>query len=134
MRLVLDASVAIAASRPTEPSSATARARIGRALRSQDELVVPSLFGIEIAGALARRGEPEDKIRDYVARLTSPPHEVIPLGSARARRALNVALAGQLRGADAVYVWLACSRRLPLCTLDGEMAERATAFCKVVSP
>jgi predicted nucleic acid-binding protein len=107
---------------------------VGRALRRQDELIVPSLFGVEVAGALSRRGEPEDKIRDYIARLTSAPHEVIPLGVARARRATDVALAGRLRSADAVYVWLASSRNLPLCTLDEEMAERAAAFCKVVSP
>jgi hypothetical protein len=51
MRLVHDASVAIAASRAHEPSSAAARARVGRAIRRHDELVVPSLFGIEVAGA-----------------------------------------------------------------------------------
>jgi predicted nucleic acid-binding protein len=134
MRLVLDASVAIAASRTHEPSSAAARARVGRALRRQDELVVPVLFGMEIAGALSRHGEPPDEIRDYVARLTSAPHEVVPLGVARARRALDVALTGRLRGADAAYVWLASSRRLPLCTLDDEMAERAAASCKVIAP
>jgi predicted nucleic acid-binding protein len=54
---------------------------------------------------------------------------VIPLGVARANRAIDVALAGRLRVADAVYVWLASSRGLPLCTLDLEMAERASAFC-----
>jgi predicted nucleic acid-binding protein len=134
MRLVLDASVAIAAARTSEPSAAAARARVGRALRSHDELVVPSLFGIEVAGALSRHREPEKKIRDYVARLTASPHEVVPLGAARARRAMEVALAGRLRGADAVYVWLASSRGLPLCTLDQEMAERAAAFCNVVAP
>lgn len=134
MRLVLDASVAIAAARTNEPSAAAARARVGRALRGQDELVVPSLFGIEVAGALARHGEAEDKTREYVARLTSAPHDVVPLGTARARRAMDVALAGRLRGADAVYVWLASSRGLPLCTLDHEMAERAAPFCRVVAP
>jgi len=134
MRLVMDASVAIAASRIHEPSSAAARARIGRALRRQDELVMPALFSVEVAGALSRRGEPEDKIRDYVLRLTSGPHQVIPLGVAKARRAMDVALTGRLRGADAVYVWLASSRGLPLCTLDHELAERAEAFCKVIAP
>jgi len=86
MRLVLDASVAIAAARTHEPSSAAARARVGRALRRHDELVVPAIFGVEVAGALSRHGEPEDTIRDYVARLTSAPNEVIPLGAARAPR------------------------------------------------
>jgi predicted nucleic acid-binding protein len=134
MRLVLDASVAIAASRTHEPSSASARARVGRALRRFDDLVLPTLFGVEVAGALSRHGEPEGKIRDYIARLTSTPHEVIPFGVARTRRAMDVAIARRLRGADAVYVWLASSRRLPLCTLDQEMAECAGAFCTVIGP
>jgi predicted nucleic acid-binding protein len=85
MRLVLDASVAIAASRPHEPSSAFARARVGRALRRFDELVLPTLFGVEVAGALSRHGEPEGKIPDYIARLTSTPHEVIPVRRRPAR-------------------------------------------------
>lgn len=134
MRLVLDASVVIAAVRSVEPSFASARARINRALRGDDELVVPTLLGVEVAASLARVGEPDAKIRELVGRLTSSPHQLIPLGTGRARRAMDVAMAGKLRGADAVYVWLASARRIALCTLDGEMAERAAAFCKVIAP
>jgi predicted nucleic acid-binding protein len=134
MRLVLDASVAIAATRPNEPSFAAARARINRALRGEDELVLPALFGIEVAGALSRVGEPDPKIRDLVDRLTSPPHDVVVLGASRSRRIMDVAMVGKLRATDATYVWLASSRRLALCTLDSEMASRAAALCKVIAP
>ena len=61
-------------------------------------------------------------------------HEVVPLGISRARRAMDIAVKGRLGGADAVYVRLASSRHLPLCTLDDAMAERAEAFCKVLAP
>jgi predicted nucleic acid-binding protein len=134
MRLVLDASVVVAAVRGVEPSFAAARARVNRALRGDDELVVPTLLGVEVAASLARVGEPIPKIRELVARLTSTPHHVVPLGTGRARRAMDVAMAGQLRGADAVYVWLASARRIALCTLDAEMATRGPAFCKVIAP
>jgi predicted nucleic acid-binding protein len=134
MRLVLDASVVIAATRSREPSFGAARARIDRALRGDDELVVPSLFGIEVADALARVGEPEPKIRDLIDRLTAPPHDVVTLGASRARRVVDIVISCKLRGADATYVWLASSRRLPLCTLDPDMASRAAAFCNVIPP
>ena len=134
MRLVLDASVAIAAARGSEPSFHSARARINRALRGDDELVIPALFGVEVAGALARAGEAESKILNLVERLMSSPHEVVTMGASRARRAVDLAIRAKLRGADATYVFLASSRRLPICTLDREMAVRAAAYCKVMVP
>jgi predicted nucleic acid-binding protein len=134
MRLVLDASVVVAAVRHVEPSFAAARATVNRALRGDDELVVPTLLAVEVAASLARVGEPAPKIRELVAHLTSSPHQSVPLGPGRAKRAMELAIAGKLRGADAVYVWLASSRRIALCTLDAAMAERAAAFCKVIGP
>jgi len=134
LRLVLDASVVVAAIRAGEPSFAVARRRVDRALCGLDELVSPPLLGIEVAAVLARAKEPEAKIRELIERLTSPPHLVVPLGPARAARVVDIALSGQFRGADVTYVWLAYARRLPLCTLDHEMSERARAFCKVMAP
>jgi predicted nucleic acid-binding protein len=80
MRLVIDASVAIAAMRPAEPDHVAARARVERALRGHDELVEPAIFGVEVAGALARRGTREQDIRDLVLALTRPPHKVVTIG------------------------------------------------------
>jgi predicted nucleic acid-binding protein len=58
MRLVLDASVAVAAARPNEPSHAASRARIERVLAGSDEIVVPAIFPIEVGASLARVGDP----------------------------------------------------------------------------
>jgi predicted nucleic acid-binding protein len=55
MRLVLDASVAVAAARVGEPAHDAARARLTRILRGADEIVVPTLFSVEVTAAL--RGE-----------------------------------------------------------------------------
>jgi predicted nucleic acid-binding protein len=58
VRLVLDASVAVAAARPSEPFHAISRARVARVLAGDDEIVVPAIFPIEVGASLARVGEP----------------------------------------------------------------------------
>lgn len=134
MKLVLDASVAVASIRPGEPDYAQARARLDRALQCLDVLIQPSTFRIEVAGALARRGLEVQQIRRLIDPLCACPHEIVTLGPKRAALAEELAIKARLRGPDALYVWLASSRGLPLCTLDRKMAERAKAFCTIVAP
>jgi len=55
---VLDASVAVASLRPNEPGHTAAKKRLGVLLTGSDTLVVPAIFGIEVASALARVGFP----------------------------------------------------------------------------
>lgn len=128
MRLVLDASVAVAAARSHEASHAAARARVVRALSGKDDVVVPSIFPIEVGSALARVGEPTGAIRAYVNALLAVV-EVTTIGPRSARQILDIAMSSKLRAADAVFVWLAARRSVPVCTLDQEMAARGAAFC-----
>ncbi len=99
-----------------EPSWTVVRGRVGHALRRRDELVVPTLFGFEVSGALARRGEPADRIRD----LRRTPHVGPPPGDpVRSRRRAPRRRCRDRRGSPrghAVYVWLASARGLPLRT------------------
>lgn len=134
MKLVLDASVAVAAARPNEPSHAPSRARIARVLAGHDEMVVPVLFPIEVGAALARVGEPQAAVVAYAEMLMSVAVKVATIGPARAATIRNMAIASRLRAADATYVWLAATEALPLCTLDKEMAQRGAAFCQIVVP
>jgi predicted nucleic acid-binding protein len=134
MRLVLDASVVIAATRPSEPSYGAARARLERALRGADTLVLPSVFVVEVSGALARQGRSRADIRRLIEVLTRPPHEVMPIGLIRARAASAIAIANRLRGPDALYVWLANREQVALCTLDKEIFARAAGRCQLVAP
>lgn len=134
MTLVLDASVAVAAARPREPSHAAARARVSKILRGDETMLVPTLFSIEVAAALARVGEPLPAIRAYVDALLAVAARVAPLGPRSAAQARETAMRWQFRAADAVYVWLAASRAVPLCTLDREMARRAGGACAVIGP
>ena len=85
-------------------------------------------------GTLARRGRQKHEIRRLLDPLCRPPHAVVTIGPKRASAAETCAIEARLRGADALYVWLASSRGLSLRTLDQEMAERAAAFCKVIAP
>ena len=134
MRLVLDASVAIAAQRSTEPSYTASRARLVRVLTGADSVVVPSFFMVEVSGALSRLGFDASGIHRFVDRLTAPPHEIVTVGPKSAHAARTVAIRGKLRGPDALYVWLARRESIPLCTLDREIITRGASFCQIVSP
>jgi predicted nucleic acid-binding protein len=134
MRLVLDASVAIASLRPSEPDYAAARARVRRIVNGDDVAVVPSLFISEVAGALVRLGFDPTTVDAFVAALTAAPNEVVTIGPKRAHAAARVAVATKLRGADAMYVWLAAREAVPVCTLDREILARGGAACQVQRP
>jgi predicted nucleic acid-binding protein len=134
MRIVLDASVAVAAVSPSEARYRAARRRIERCHRGDDVIVVPSFFLVEVSGALARRGAPAQDIRSFVDALTASPHEVVTVGPRAARAARAIAIVAKLRGPDALYVWLARREAIALCTLDTEMSRRATGRCTLVPP
>jgi predicted nucleic acid-binding protein len=134
VRIVLDASVAVAAQRPTEPAYAASRARLVRFLTGADTVLVPSFFIVEVGGALSRLGFDGRGIRRLVNGLTAPPHEVITMGPKNARTARSIAIRGKLRGPDALYVWLAGREKAPLCTLDTEIFTRGARFCQVIAP
>lgn len=135
MKLVLDASVAVAAVRPNEPDHLRARARVDAILTGRDELVVPAIFPIEVTSALARRAAwPQPQIAAYVARLLAPPCRVVTIGMRSASAASQLAAATRLRAADAVYVWLASKEAVLLVSSDAEILQRGAAVCQVQAP
>lgn len=134
MRLVLDASVAIASVRPHEPAFAAAHSRIMRCHAGDDVIVVPSFFVVEVSGALARRGIPKRDIEALLDNLTQSPHQVVTVGPRAARSARTIAIASKLRGPDALYVWLAKREGIALCTLDQELAARGAQFARMIPP
>ena len=133
MILVLDASVAVAAARPGEPAHTASRARVRRVLTGVDEIVVPSIFSIEVGASLARAGEPIDTIRSYVDALLART-TVVPLGARAARAAREIAMRCRLRAAGGLYVWVASREGLPLCSLDDELSVHAGDVCTVMRP
>lgn len=133
MRICLDASVAVAAHRATEPSHAASRARLDRVLAGTDEIVVPALFPIEVAAALSRNGIDAKVVVAYVGALLAHT-ELVTIGPKRAPLIQAVAMATKLRAADATYAWVACKERVPLVTLDGEVLKRAASVCAIAAP
>lgn len=110
-----------------------ARGRVVGVLSGGDEIVVPTLFAVEVAASLARIGVRLSAIRSYVDRLLDGAR-VIPLGPRAARQARETAMRWKLRAADAIYVWVAERENLPLCSLDRELGRRAAGACTVIGP
>lgn len=134
MRVVLDASVAVAAAHPSEPTHRASWARVLRVLNGIDEMVVPALFRVEVAAALARTGSPAAVIDRFLAPLLRPPTRLVTIGRRAVRQIERVAVALRLRAADASYVWVAMRDGAPLVTSDKEVLARAAAACSVTPP
>lgn len=134
MKYVLDASVAVAAIRNTEPQHAEALRRCMPLFAGRDEIVVPVVFDVEVVSALVRRGIAPARValffeRHFVSRT------VVTIGPRAARAIRNVVGLTRLRAADALYVWLAIREGLPLVTVDREVLDRGPlAGATVVTP
>ena len=90
----------------------------------RDEIVVPAIFDIEVVAALVRRGGAPDSIdkffeKHFVSRT------LVTIGPRAARAVRAVAAVTRLRAADALYVWVALRKGLPLVTADREVLLRA---------
>ena len=133
MKYVLDASVAVASLRPNEPLHGAAVAFLSPLLRGHDAIVVPAIFRIEVASALARAGFTPVQVDRFVDRFLANA-AVVTIGPKRARRIQRVAVATRLRAADSTHVWLAEREGIPLVTADQEIHQRATARCQVMGP
>ncbi len=133
MRYVLDASVAVASLRANEPTHAASVAYLSPLLRGLDAIVVPTLFRIEVAAALARAGLKPVQIGRFVSAFLAHA-TVVTIGPRRAREIQSLAVSTRLRAADAIYVWLAETEGLPLVTVDTEVHQRGAARCQVVAP
>jgi predicted nucleic acid-binding protein len=120
---VLDASVFIGACSPSEIHHAAAWAAID-SFPANRPFLVPSLFRLEVAAALARRKESAFFIDTVDALVTGPRFFTCPLDDALVRRAIEVARCAGCRAYDAVYGALALSRGAFLLTLDDDMRAR----------
>ena len=88
-------------------------------------IIVPTLLLPEVAAAVSRGREDEELAREFTAALSRLPHLVlIPLDTALARQAVDVAAQYHLRGSDAIYAAVALRFGSTLITLDLEQRER----------
>jgi len=133
MKYVLDASVAVAAVRPSEPHHAAARDRLAALFTGRDEIVVPAIFDAEVTSALVRSGGSPGHAATFLeSDLAS--RRVVTIGPRAVRGIVAVVKTTKLRAADAAYVWTASSRGLVLVTLDQEIAQKVSGLCRVELP
>ena len=130
---VLDASVAVAAVRPSEPSHRASRARLAGLLTGTDAIVVPAIFDVEVTATLVRGHASSAAAQEYLERDLGA-RQLVTIGPRAARAISGVAARTRLRAADAAYVWFASSRGLTLVTLDEEIAQRVGTLCQVEAP
>lgn len=124
MRYVLDASVAVAALRKTEPLHGDALRRCMPLFSGRDWIVVPVIFDLEVVGALARRGSAMPAIARFFERhFTS--RRLVTIGPKAAKAVRAIIGITRLRAADALYVWVAAREGLPLVTADREVLDCA---------
>jgi predicted nucleic acid-binding protein len=123
VKYVLDASVAVAALRSTEPSHAAALRRCMPLFAGNDEIVVPALFDIEVVAALTRRGLEPTTVAGFLTRHLAQ-RRLVTIGPRAIRGANRILGLTRLRAADALYVWVAAREELPLVTLDQEVLAR----------
>lgn len=124
MKYVLDASVAVAALRATEPHHAAALKRCLPLFAGHDEIVVPAIFDLEVVSALVRRGVSPTSVDQFFAAHFAG-RKLVTLGPRAVNAVRRVIGLTRLRAADAVYVWVAAREGLPLVTADREMLAGA---------
>jgi predicted nucleic acid-binding protein len=92
----------------------------------RDEILVPSIFDVEVISALVRRGV--DPIRvDTFLRQHLASRTLVTLGPRAVTAAAALAGRAKLRAADLLYVWVAAKNGLSLVTLDHEIVAKAAA-------
>ncbi len=117
MKYVLDASVAVAALRKREPHHDEALRRCLPLFAGRDEIVVPTIFDVEVVSALVRRGATLASVDRFFE-----------------KHFASRQLVTRLRAADSFYVWVAAREGLSLVTTDAKVIARAASVCRVELP
>ena len=122
---VVDSSIMVAVLWERDALHAASEAWLDAHLDAGGILVAPTLLRIEVAGAVARRGEDPLLGHQVVERLMAFPRlYLIPIVDELDVLATQPAADLRLRGAGAAYVAVAEYYNLPLFTWDREQIER----------
>ena len=121
----IDASVFLNAFNPYEPGHEESHRLLTQFHEQATPIIAPTLLLPEVAAAVSRGREDENLAREFAASLSRLPHLVlVPLDTALAQQATDVAAQYRLRGSDAVYAAVALRFGSTLVTLDREQRER----------
>ncbi|MCX7016017.1 MAG: type II toxin-antitoxin system VapC family toxin [Candidatus Sumerlaeota bacterium] len=124
--LTLDASVFVASCHRREAEFGASRALLSALSEADVPLIEPALLPVEVAAALRRADNDPRLAREFAAALLSLPQlTLLPVDERLAQRALDIAIAHSLRGADALYAAVAVQYGARLVTIDGEQLQRS---------
>jgi predicted nucleic acid-binding protein len=121
----VDASVFLNAFNPYEVGHKDSNHLLARLQEQAAPIIVPTLLLPEVAAAVSRGREDDELAREFAASLSRLPHLIlVPLDTALAQQAADLAAQYRLRGSDAVYTAVALRFGSTLVTLDREQRER----------
>jgi predicted nucleic acid-binding protein len=133
--IVLDASVWVSLLLADDAHNQETTFWIANQLEKQQVFAVPSIFAVEVGGAVRRRTGNAEDARRAVNRIHRDPYfHITDLDMRFAAIAAGTAIQFALKGADAIYVALAQRLKLPLVTWDNEQLERAGQIIEVMTP
>ena len=131
----IDASVFVAACRPSESGCAGCRELLRLVRQEIVPLIEPAILPVEIAAALARAGGAVAWATGYAESVIALPYlTMVGLDERFSRRAIGIATQHRLRAADALYVTVAAQYGAHLVTLDDEQLRRAPAAVRACKP
>ncbi|CAN5628395.1 hypothetical protein BH23CHL4_BH23CHL4_03350 [soil metagenome] len=108
---------------------------IASQLAKQQIFEIPSIFAVEVGGALRRRSGNAEGAKRAVSRIHKDPYfQITDLDRRFAVIAADTSVRFGLKGADAIYVALAQNCALPLVTWDNEQREHAGQIIDVMTP
>lgn len=133
--MVIDASVWVAAHMNTDVRYTVSKQYLRRAIAQGVQFAAPILLPVEVAAAVARgAGQPERATRLIRTMLKLAALRLHPIDSPLAVRSVRMAVAVQLRGADAVYAALAEGLGIPLISWDNDHLTHASRRIAVYTP
>lgn len=133
--MTIDASVFVSAARPADAHHVQSAAFLTRVRSLRLRVTCPVLVLIECAGAVARiTGNADMGLRAASDIEQLRQARLVPISGRRADRAVRLAAANRLRGADAVYAAVSEEYGLPLITWDQELLQRASAVVRTMTP
>jgi predicted nucleic acid-binding protein len=131
----LDANIFVRDATPLDPDHEVCHALVTQLYQTNTKVIVPTLVLAELTGAISRSFR--DPIRARLAsQLLSELHHIVfvPINTALAQEAADIAADRAIRGADAVYVAVARRYGCALVSLDREQRERAALLVRALTP
>ena len=131
----IDASVHINSLNENEPEFGDSQAFLARVEREHLEMICPTLLVTEMAAALSRAFEDEEKGMAFALAVRDLPNLVlVSLDDPLAVAAAELAARHRLHGADAVYAAVAKQYQTTLVTNDRQQLERLSGVLPVKRP